>query len=100
MGCEGSKLKGGTSVDNNLIALVMLDDTENIIRRMKSLGPTFDVNSRVNVRGDTLLHYAAKRNNETLIEHLLKQPGVNPTAKNDLGKTPKDLASGSVKAKL
>jgi len=79
---------------------VMLDDTEGIIRRIKNLGPSFDVNSKVNIRGDTLLHYAAKRNNQTLIEHLLKQPGVNPAIKNDLGKMPKDLAPASLKDKL
>jgi ankyrin repeat protein len=97
MGCEGSKLKSGTTADNNLIALVMLDDTEAIVRRTKSMGPSFNINDKVNVRGDTLLHYAAKRNNYTLIRHLLSQPGVNAEPKNDLGKTPKDLAPADSK---
>lgn len=100
MGCEGSKLRSGTSVDNNLIALVMLDDTEGIIRRINALGAGFNVNSKVNVRGDTLLHYAAKRSNSTLVEHLLRQPGIDPTIQNDIGKTPKDLAPGSIKARF
>jgi ankyrin repeat protein len=100
MGCEASKFRSGANVDNNLIALVMLDDTDGVIRRVKSMGDKFNVNSKVNVRGDTLLHYAAKRKNESLIEFLLRQPGINVEARNEAGKAPKDLASAALRDKL
>jgi ankyrin repeat protein len=69
----------------------MLDDTEAIIQRIQKI-PNFNINEKVNVRGDTLLHYAAKRNNHPLIRYLMNYPGIDPSIKNDLGKTPKDLA--------
>ncbi len=97
MGCEGSKVKMGTNVENNIIALVMLDDTEAIVRKTKAMGEAFKVNEQVNVRGDTLLHYAAKRNNQQLIRYLLSCPGANKNVKNSLGKTPIDLAASDAK---
>lgn len=90
-------MKSGASVDNNLIALVMIDDTESIIKRLQSLGASFNINDKVNVRGDTLLHYASKRNNQTLIRYLLSQPNINKEPKNDLGKIPKELAPNDAK---
>jgi hypothetical protein len=57
----------GTPIDNNIIALLVTNQTDRVIAKMESEGGTNLVNQRLNFRGDTFLHYACAKNNSKLV---------------------------------
>lgn len=55
------------------------------------MGQNFNCNAPINFRGDTLLHYAAAKDNLKLVEYLVRKPEQMKSLKNKLEQTPKDL---------
>ena len=54
-----------------------------------------DINSAINFRGDTLLHYACFKNNEQLVLYLINRPDILRTKQNYSKKIPADLATNA-----
>lgn len=51
-----------------------------------------DLEQPVNRQGDTLLHYAAKKNNQEAVRYLVRRAPSTVSTRNLKGKTPRDLA--------
>ena len=47
--------------------------TDELIKKIDGEGANFNKDNRFNFRGDTLLHYACSKNNQKLVEYLLKK---------------------------
>ena len=63
MGCGASDNQASVPIDNNVVALVVSGQTDLAIKKIEAMGNEFDPNASINFRGDTLLHYACKKNN-------------------------------------
>lgn len=60
------------------------------------MGPLFKINTVINFKGDTLLHYACYKKNIHLIRYLRKKGDFLRTVRNKVNETPLDLAGGDV----
>ena len=67
MGSGPLEQQVGTPIDNNLIALLVTNQTERVITKVESEGGTTLLSQRLNFRGDTFLHYACAKNNSKLV---------------------------------
>ncbi|EGR29586.1 hypothetical protein IMG5_153070 [Ichthyophthirius multifiliis] len=87
MGAQGSNLP-----NNNLVVLLHLEDFKKlkatIESKQKETG--FNINEPINKMGDTLLHYAAYKNNKQLIKYLIQQ-GASATVQNSRDLTAVDV---------
>jgi ankyrin repeat protein len=63
----------GTPIDNNIIALVITNQTEKVISKIETDPTNFFLREKINFRGDTLLHYACAKNNNKLVEYILNK---------------------------
>lgn len=84
MGSGPLEQQVGTPIDNNLIALLVTNQTDKVISKIESEGETF-MSQRLNFRGDTFLHYACAKNNSKLVEYSIKKYPSLLTQKNDIG---------------
>lgn len=84
MGSGPLEQQVGTPIDNNLIALLVTNQTDKVISKIESEGETF-MSQRLNFRGDTFLHYACAKNNSKLVEYAIKKYPSLLTQKNDIG---------------
>ena len=66
MGSGPLEQQVGTPIDNNLIALLVTNQTDRVITKIESEGEMF-MTQRLNFRGDTFLHYACAKNNSKLV---------------------------------
>ncbi len=56
----------GSSIDNNIIALLLSGQTSKVIERLEADPSGTFLNDSINFRKDNLLHYACAKNNTTL----------------------------------
>jgi hypothetical protein len=67
MGCNASGViinqESLVNIDHKLVHLVSTNQIENLIEFIKIFELDIDINSAINFRGDTLLHYACFKNN-------------------------------------
>jgi hypothetical protein len=64
MGNSTIEQQKGTPIDNNLLALLVTNQTERLISKLDIDPTTYYLKESINFRGDTLLHYACARNNK------------------------------------
>eukprot|EP01017_Pseudomicrothorax_dubius_P031350 TRINITY_DN3995_c0_g2_i3.p1 TRINITY_DN3995_c0_g2~~TRINITY_DN3995_c0_g2_i3.p1 ORF type:complete len:118 (-),score=26.88 TRINITY_DN3995_c0_g2_i3:57-410(-) len=78
---------------SNLVVLLQLGDDKKFKAAVdaKLKEETFDINSKINQFGDTLLHYAAFRGSESMVKYLL-QHQADPHQQNDRKLSPMDIA--------
>jgi ankyrin repeat protein len=93
MGCGISTRDYTISTENNLVALVISNKTQLIIKKIKEMGTSFNPNAPINFRSDTILHYACAKNNKELVNFLIDQPDVLKSVKNKLNQQPKQLTT-------
>ena len=72
MGNSVTEQQIGTPIDNHLLALIITDQTERVIEKLKDDPSKFYMSEEINFRGDNILHYACARNNVKLVEYLVK----------------------------
>lgn len=93
MGNASLEQQVGTPIDNNLIALVVTNQTEKVISKMEADPTNFFLKEKINFRGDTLLHYACAKNNNKLVDYILKKNPDLAQIKNELNQLPAELTS-------
>lgn len=81
------------NVQHKIVNLVVTDRTEELITFIKVYNYEIDINSAINFRGDTLLHYACYKNNKKLVEFLTARPDILRTKKNFSKKIPYELTT-------
>ncbi len=82
MGCTAVDRSIFTFNNNDLVLLVVCDRTDDIIEKIKRLGPDFNPNASLNFNGDTLLHYSCARCNHKLVEYLTSRDDILFNIKN------------------
>lgn len=64
MGCSGSAEKHDTvPIENSMITLLVSGQNDLLMRKIKLEGNNIDYNAKLNFKGDTILHYAAMKDN-------------------------------------
>lgn len=76
-----------------MIHLVVTNQTKPLIGLIQQCHFQININSAINFRGDTLLHYACAKNNVELAKYLLGRPDILKTTKNYLKQEAKQLTS-------
>lgn len=89
MGCNAIGRDSLASIDTGVVSLVATNQTDILIRKIEYMGDSFSLNTPLNFKGDTLLHYACAKNDARLVKYLLSKPEVIRTAKNHIGLSPK-----------
>jgi ankyrin repeat protein len=82
-----------TNLEHRIVHLVVTEQTDTLISLIKTFEFEIDINTPLNFRGDTLLHYACARNNEKLVKYLIGRADTLLTVKNYLKQAPKDITS-------
>lgn len=91
MGC-GTPVDSGVNTHQNVIMLAISNQTAQLIQLLQTREARINLNASLNYRGDTLLHYACMKDNETLVDYLLKR-GVDRSLKNTAGASPASLTA-------
>ena len=95
MGCNAAngviKPLETTNLEHRIVHLAVTGQTDTLIDLIKTFEFEVDINTPLNFRGDTLLHYACARNNEKLVKYLIARADTLLTVKNYLKQAPKDL---------
>lgn len=65
-----------------MIHLMVTDQTEQLIELIERHRFQININSAINFRGDTLLHYACAKDNVKLVRYLLRRDDILKTVKN------------------
>lgn len=71
---------------------MVTNQTKKLIELIKKFSFEIDINTVLNFRGDTLLHYACAKNNIVLVKYLIARPDTLKTTKNYLKQSPKELS--------
>ena len=69
MGCKSSYSTKKVPIENNIFSLLQTNQTNACIGLIEE--KRFDLTTRINQIGDTLLHYACKKNNTKLVGYIL-----------------------------
>lgn len=96
MGCQATSQIIAPSIsnlDHRLVALVAAGKTNAIIQLLEQYDYEIDINSSINFKGDTLLHYACFKNNKKLVEYLIGRKEILKTTKNYQNKIARDLTT-------
>jgi hypothetical protein len=71
MGCSASSMvlsaNNLINIQHKLVHLVVTEQTDELINFINLYNYEIDINSSINFRGDTLLHYACFKNNHRLV---------------------------------
>jgi ankyrin repeat protein len=67
-----------------------------VISKIESDPSNFFLKERINFRGDTLLHYACAKNNNKLVEYIIKKNPELLHIKNEMEQLPIDLTSDEI----
>jgi ankyrin repeat protein len=97
MGCQPSKHQT-VKINNCLLSLLLVGKTEDCIELIESKNIKLD--NPMNVFGDTLLHYATKRNDDRMVGYLLAKDPQLKFVQNRENKTPQDLCKSKKVQKL
>ena len=92
MGCMTAKLDD-TNIEHRIVMMVTNGKTQELIQLLENHQYNFNINSALNFRGDTLLHYACYKNNKELVKYLTDREEIKRTLKNDALKRPKSLTT-------
>lgn len=93
MGNSEVEMQHGTPIDNNLLALIITNQTDKVIDKLEEDKDQSILNESVNFKGDTFLHYACAKNNRKLVEYILKKSQRLANVQNHKGEFPHDLAT-------
>ena len=93
MGGSESEMQHGTPIDNHIVALIISNQTQKVIDKLESDEDKSIISESVNFKGDTFLHYACAKNNQELVDYLLKKCTRLANVKNNKGQFPHDLAT-------
>jgi hypothetical protein len=93
MGNTSLEAQVGSPIDNNLIALVITNQTDRVISKVEADPSSYFLREGINFRGDTLLHYACAKNNFKLVEYLLKKNPALLSRKNTHNQLASDLTT-------
>lgn len=68
MGCNAmGAYSPQTSTDIEIISMIVSRQTGQAIRSISDMGECFNINSPINFKGDTLLHYACAKGDHQLV---------------------------------
>ena len=97
MGCTATSMvlsaNNLINIQHRLIHLAVTEQTSELIDFITLYNYEIDINSAINFRGDTLLHYACFKNNKQLVEYLTKRSDCLRTKKNYSKKIPLELTT-------
>jgi ankyrin repeat protein len=88
------------NIERLIVQLAATNKTPELIGLLRKYDYDIDINSPINFRGDTLLHYACFKNNLALVKFLIARQDTLRTVKNLSNKTPKQLTTNSEIQKL
>ena len=81
-------MQHGTPIENNLLALIITNQTQRVIDKIDKDPDQSILDDSTNFKGDTLLHYACAKNNQKLVEYMLKRCSRLATVRNEKGELP------------
>lgn len=91
MGNAAVEQQIGTPIDNNLLALLITNQTDRVIDKLELDPTTYYLKESINFRGDTLLHYACAKNNKKLVDYIMKKNPQLSHVRNNLNQKASDL---------
>lgn len=83
----------GYSIDYNVMALLLTNQTDRVIDKIEADPTNTFLKDTINFRNDNLLHYACAKNNQQLVQYLMRKNSRLSTIRNNLNQLPSDLAT-------